>query len=358
MVLENFKVAFVALALANFASLAASQNTPNENLVLADCGIGLGENGGSTSREAIYYNGDVWTGQGENTYQPTMMVNVPWAGHYPWTQGVEFTMPNGDRFAAYVDVAVKDPGKAGVAIHSYEMDHPLSCYSYHRDRVFQLADGKWCSSAYVCNHQKGDVYKGPLDSKPEPPKPEPQQLEIIGSVNNDTVEIYNIPASRIMNTARKAFLENGAKCDTTKQQINGKCTISWKCDGDKATEALEKMAIVFDKLAVDDKFSSMREVVTDICRQPDTRPGREGQCRLWEQKVDKYYKMPSSIDLTMRNVARPELGENSNIHATLEYKIECETSAWDDFFCQSSGTILAALWPAVGVPVSIGCGLF
>jgi hypothetical protein len=347
---KNFKLALAALALSNVTPLAASQNTPNENLVLADCGIGLGENGGSTSREVIYYNGDVWTGQGDNTYKPTMMVNIPWSGHYPWTDGVEFTLPNGDLFGAYVDVNIKDPGKAGIAMHSYEMEHPLSCYSYHRDRVFQLADGKWCSSAYVCNHQKGDVYKAPGETKPEP-----QQLEIFGSVNNDTVEIYNIPANRIMNTARKAFLPNGAKCDTSKQQINGKCTISWDCDGDKDTSALEKMAKVFDEMATNDKFSSTREVVTDVCRHPDTRPGHEGQCRMWEQKVDRYYKMPGSIDLTMRNMARPELGENSSIHAKLGYKIECESTAWDCFFCDTGAILAGAQWPLVGVPVSIGC---
>ncbi|KAF6527379.1 hypothetical protein HZS61_010423 [Fusarium oxysporum f. sp. conglutinans] len=298
----------MALTLVSSAPLAVSQNTPNENLILADCGIGLGENGGSTSREAIYYNGDVWTGQGENTYKPTMMVNIPWSGHYPWTQpgGLGFTLPNGDEFAVLID---------------------------------SVPVGRWQM-----------VLK-----RPDPPKLKPQELEIHGSVNKDTVEIYNIPASKIMNTARKAFLKDSYMCDTTKQAINGKCTISWKCQGDPATEALEKMAKVFDELATNKDFSTEREVVTDVCRQPDTRPGHEGQCRLYEQKVDRYYKMPGSMDLTMRNKARPETGENSSVHGTLEYQIECETTAWDCFFCNSAGIILSAQWPWIGAPVLIKC---
>jgi hypothetical protein len=34
-----------------------------------------------------------------------------------------------------------------------EPNKPLKCYSYHKDKVYQLSDGKWCSSAYVCNHR-------------------------------------------------------------------------------------------------------------------------------------------------------------------------------------------------------------
>lgn len=133
--------------------------------MLADCGIGLGENGGSTSREMIYYPGDVWTDKGLDTNRPTMMVNIPWTGSYPWGQhgGVTATMPNGDVFTVHIDASVKDPNPAGDAWHKYEMDIPLKCYSYHWDRVYQLDDGKWCSSAYVCNHL-GIAYIKPDDS--------------------------------------------------------------------------------------------------------------------------------------------------------------------------------------------------
>ncbi|KAJ0420576.1 hypothetical protein BJY00DRAFT_284103, partial [Aspergillus carlsbadensis] len=134
---------------------ATAQNTPNENLILADCGIGLGVNGGSTSREMIYYPDNVWTGTGSETNKPTMMVNIPWSGSYPWGQqgGVSARMPNGDVFTVHINPDIRDPGAAGDAWHLYEMQLPLKCYSYHKDGVYRLDDGKWCSSAYVCNHR-------------------------------------------------------------------------------------------------------------------------------------------------------------------------------------------------------------
>ncbi|KAK0739465.1 hypothetical protein B0T21DRAFT_362649 [Apiosordaria backusii] len=143
-----------------------AQKTPLENLVLADCGIGLGHNGGSTSREMIYYDGNVWTGNGLDTYRPKMMVNVPWTGAYPWGQkgGVSATMPNGDVFTVHINPNIKDPGAAGDAWHKYELDKPLKCYSYHRDKLYRLDDGKWCSSAYVCNH-RGKPYVAPNEGK-------------------------------------------------------------------------------------------------------------------------------------------------------------------------------------------------
>ncbi|KAB8302767.1 hypothetical protein EYC80_006114 [Monilinia laxa] len=100
-----------------------AQRTPNKNLVLADCGIGQGTNGGSTSREMLYYSGDVWTGLRLDTWNPTAMVNVPWSGSYPWGQagGVFATMPNGDVFSVFLDRNVKDPNSAGDAWHNLRM---------------------------------------------------------------------------------------------------------------------------------------------------------------------------------------------------------------------------------------------
>ncbi|KAL2853304.1 hypothetical protein BJY01DRAFT_244270 [Aspergillus pseudoustus] len=149
-------------------------NTPLESLILADCGIGLGANGGSTSREMIYYAGDVWTGNGLETHRPKMMVNVPWTGAYPWGQagGVSARMPNGDVFTVHINGAIHDPEPAGDAWHLFEMNLPLKCYSYHWDKVYQLDDGKWCSSAYVCNH-RGTPYVKPGGNPVAPPAPSP-----------------------------------------------------------------------------------------------------------------------------------------------------------------------------------------
>ncbi|KAK3988710.1 hypothetical protein QBC44DRAFT_359744 [Cladorrhinum sp. PSN332] len=156
------KTPFSLLFLSPLFSFTLAQKTPRENLVLADCGIGLGPNGGSTSREMAYYSGDVWTGNGAETNPPTMAVNVPWTGEYPWGQkgGVSAKMRNGDVFSVYINPSIKDPNAAGDAWHTYENGKPLKCYSYHGHQLFQLLDGKWCSSAYVCNH-RGTAYVKP-----------------------------------------------------------------------------------------------------------------------------------------------------------------------------------------------------
>lgn len=167
--------------------LSSAQRTPNENLVLADCGIGLGVNGGSTSREMIYYPGDVWTGQGLQTNRPTMMVNVPWTGAYPWGQqgGVSARMPNGDVFTVHINTNIKDPMAAGDAWHLFEMNFPLKCYSYHYMWVYKLDDGKWCESAYVCNHRGTPTPH--LKSAPAPgpaTAPNPRPPPICDVLNN------------------------------------------------------------------------------------------------------------------------------------------------------------------------------
>ncbi|KAH3139990.1 hypothetical protein LV164_002328 [Aspergillus fumigatus] len=178
--LKSRNIILLLTSLLSLLHLATSQRTPNENLVLADCGIGLGVNGGSTSREMIYYPGDVWTGNGADTNKPTMMVNVPWSGSYPWGQngGVSARMPNGDVFTVHINPKIKDPIAAGDAWHMYEMNLPLKCYSYHKDKVYQLDDGKWCSSAYVCNHRGTPTphvkpspapNPGPVPVTPSPP---------------------------------------------------------------------------------------------------------------------------------------------------------------------------------------------
>lgn len=141
MALFNSISASAVLTLLSCIPPAPSQNTPNEHLVLADCGIGQGPDGGSTSREAFYYSNHVWTGKGDETNSPTMVVNVPWSGQYPWTQqgGIGFTMPNGDDFAVLVKADVKDPNDAGIAAHAFESGKDLTCYSYQKDKAHMFA---------------------------------------------------------------------------------------------------------------------------------------------------------------------------------------------------------------------------
>ncbi|KAL2062082.1 hypothetical protein VTL71DRAFT_6348 [Oculimacula yallundae] len=150
------------LALASV--LVSAETTWSENLVLADCGIGLGANGGSTSREMMYYSAEAWGA-------PKYMRNVPWDGSYPWrTSGVSQTLPNGDTWTVHINNNVGDPHLAGYATHTYD-SVTLVCFSRHLDGLFTLADGKKCSMAYICNHQS--IWPSPPPPSPPPPPPPP-----------------------------------------------------------------------------------------------------------------------------------------------------------------------------------------
>ncbi|KAK4118992.1 hypothetical protein N657DRAFT_675189 [Parathielavia appendiculata] len=354
--------AFVAGVLISGPQSVLGQKTPNENLVLADCGIGLGVNGGSTSREMIYYPGDVWTANGQ-TNKPTMMVNVPWNGAYPWgPQGAFATMPNGDKWSIWINDKIKDPNAAGDAYHSMESNKPLKCYSYHKDKVYQLADGKWCSSAYVCNHRGspnvltvkpgsgggGGGSGGSGGGKDE--------TRITASTNADSVELYETTANNIMATVRKTFKDGSTDCDQTPIGIGSKCTIKWKCHAaDSRINALGKMAGAYDLMAATSQFSSRREVKWDVCKRPDTRPGKEGQCQQYETKIDHYVRIPRAIDATMDNIPPASSGRNPNVLGWMNYEITCETSALACAMCNAIGTSLGIASGTLGAGVTLGC---
>ncbi|KAL6706042.1 hypothetical protein ACN47E_006144 [Coniothyrium glycines] len=156
----------IFLSLLAFSSVLVSATTTwSENLVLADCGIGLGVNGGSTSREMMYYSGPAWGA-------PKYMNNVPWDGSYPWRiDGVSQTLPNGDRWTVVINNEAGDPNFAGLAWHTYD-SVVLTCWSRHLDGLFTLADGKKCSMAYICNHQPAPSGPSPAPAPaPKPPAP-------------------------------------------------------------------------------------------------------------------------------------------------------------------------------------------
>ena len=99
----------------------------------------------------------------------------PGAGHTPGVSGgVSAGTVNG--VSRSTSSSIKDPIAAGDAWHTYEMNRPLKCYSYHWDKLYKLDDGKWCSSAYVCNH-RGTPYVKPNPvnppAPPAPPAPKP-----------------------------------------------------------------------------------------------------------------------------------------------------------------------------------------
>ncbi|RYP40355.1 hypothetical protein DL767_001767 [Monosporascus sp. MG133] len=354
------KYTFLVAALHSSMRFALAQKTPFENVVLADCGIGLGENGGSTSREMIYYPGDVWTGQGLDTYKPTMMVNVPWSGSYPWGQdgGVSATLPNGDVFTVYIDRSVQDPNPAGDAWHSFEMDKPLKCYSYHWDMLYQLDDGKWCSSAYICNH-RGTAYIKPGGSGSGGDDDDKDTTRIKASTNADWVELYEQSAGRVLGTVRQTFNDGSFQCDNTAISLGSGCSIVWKCNGDPAEDlqSIKRMAGGFGDLAERDEFSSKREEKWEVCSRFDTRPGREGQCLQFEEKVDHYVKVPRYIQMVMDNVPPEGSGRNPSVHGEMSYEITCETSNLECALCNIIGIAMTVPSPAAGASILIGCAL-
>ncbi len=73
-------MAFLLCQLGSSTPLKTRDYNPNENLVLADCGVGnvFGHPTWSTSFKALYYKGNVWTDLQRNTsLHPVMIADAP-----------------------------------------------------------------------------------------------------------------------------------------------------------------------------------------------------------------------------------------------------------------------------------------
>jgi hypothetical protein len=221
--------------------LVSAETTWSENLVLADCGKGLGPNGGSTSREMMYYSGAAWGA-------PTYMANVPWDGSYPWRgSGVTQTLPNGDTWTVYIDNTVKDPGAAGVATHTYDKNM-LICWARHLDGLFTLNDGKKCSMAFICNHAPVDGGSPKPSPKPPapapgppPPKPSPRRLEENATpaalkfqpvIDFDKTACYNTWAIASDGTVNPGIELGEGDCRSIDRLSNSNVYVREKCSDD------------------------------------------------------------------------------------------------------------------------------
>ena len=156
--------------LAIFSTPVLSQRTPNENLVLADCGV-LSDKG---TQLALYYSDNVWSGTWTDNNQPQMVTAIPWSGAHPWynnnpnVNGLSVRTSNGDDWSIHLDFVVTPPNPAGDAWHSYEWDLPLKCYRYPFHPVYKLEDGTQCYTAYVCNHRGRPYSPAVCDALKEP----------------------------------------------------------------------------------------------------------------------------------------------------------------------------------------------
>jgi hypothetical protein len=210
--------------------LVSAETTWSENLVLADCGIGLGVNGGSTSREMMYYSGIAWGA-------PTYMANVPWDGSYPWRpSGVSQTLPNGDKWTVSINNKAGDPNVAGFASHAYD-SNVLTCFSRHLDGLFTLADGKKCSMAYICNHSP---VPSPKPSTPAPPSPPPRldenatpgALKYQPVIDFDKSACYNTMAITRDGHCNEGLELGQGDCRTQDRLSNSNVYVREKCTND------------------------------------------------------------------------------------------------------------------------------
>ncbi|KAF5012436.1 hypothetical protein FDECE_1488 [Fusarium decemcellulare] len=156
------KMSFVKLAvIAALLTASQAQRFPNEDLILADCGIGDNPDHPkwSTSRQMNWYKDIKWP---DAAYKypdaPDLAVEIPYkGGKYPWIpEGATGRMPNGVVWTAYIEDSTPDGFKAGSAVTTKEGGQMLNCWAY-RGRPVSAALNKTanpdavCWTAFVCN---------------------------------------------------------------------------------------------------------------------------------------------------------------------------------------------------------------
>ncbi|WYZ38434.1 hypothetical protein EsH8_III_000348 [Colletotrichum jinshuiense] len=148
-------------ALAAMSSLGLhnlAQTNGDQNLVLADCGIGTNplNQTWSTSRQMNWYRGAIWSSSAEaDPAPPDLVVEMPFnGGKYPWNfEGASATFPNGETWSAWIEDGTPEPLRAGKAMSTKDGGTTLWCYTYRGRPVGTSASGNTtCVSAFVCNH--------------------------------------------------------------------------------------------------------------------------------------------------------------------------------------------------------------
>nr|CEG05224.1 unnamed protein product [Fusarium clavum] len=182
----SVKLAAVGALLAT-AQAQSKIRHPNEDLILADCGIGdnKAHPKWSTSRQVNWYKDIKWPEDASSfPAAPDLSVEVPYgSGQYPWNaKGTTVKLSNGVVWTAYINPAVADGMPAGSAVTTKEGGQELNCYAY-RGRPVSAALNKTvtadavCLSAFVCNRDKqapprpSDMSSptSTLQTKPAPP---------------------------------------------------------------------------------------------------------------------------------------------------------------------------------------------
>ncbi|KAG7106383.1 hypothetical protein HYQ44_013979 [Verticillium longisporum] len=147
-----------ALAL-SLAAVSIAQENWNQNLVLADCGIGTNPENAtwSTSRQINWYHDAIWpTSEEINPIAPDQAVEMPYGdGKYPWNfEGASAILPNGDLWSVWINDGTPEPERAGRASSPMNGGTELWCYTY-RNRPISTAvsnSSSICVTAFICNH--------------------------------------------------------------------------------------------------------------------------------------------------------------------------------------------------------------
>ncbi|CAI0653050.1 unnamed protein product [Colletotrichum noveboracense] len=149
-----------ASAMSSIIQPSFAMTNPNQNLVLADCGIGTNplNESWSTSRQMNWYKGSIWPSSDETGFfSPDMMVEMPYGdGEYPWNfKGASATFSNGETWSAWIEDGTPEPLRAGKAMSTKDGSTTLWCYTYRGRPVGPSATGPTsCQSAFVCNHRE------------------------------------------------------------------------------------------------------------------------------------------------------------------------------------------------------------
>ncbi|KAJ4136333.1 hypothetical protein NW768_003945 [Fusarium equiseti] len=159
----SVKLAAIGALLAT-AQAQSKIRHPDEDLILADCGIGDNKDHPkwSTSRQVNWYKDIKWPEDASSfPAAPDLAVEVPYgSGQYPWNpKGTTVKLSNGVVWTAYINPAVADGMPAGSAVTTKEGGQELNCFAY-RGRPVSAAlnktvtDDAVCLSAFVCNRDK------------------------------------------------------------------------------------------------------------------------------------------------------------------------------------------------------------
>lgn len=149
------------LAISSSAMLANAQKGDQQQLILADCGIGDNTQHPtwSTSRQMNWYKSLTWPSSARQyPPAPNMAVEIPYKdGVYPWvTGGLTANMPNGDDWTVWIAENTPEGLNAGAAVSYKHGGVSLNCWAYH-GRPVSAAINKTvnanaiCWSAFVCN---------------------------------------------------------------------------------------------------------------------------------------------------------------------------------------------------------------